>query len=72
MNTTERIKKIEEEVIKKSKQMSSLHSENINLEETNTMLRLELRNRKLKNFSLFLYGMFVGLFTAGLIYIIIK
>lgn len=72
MNTTERIKKIEEEVIKKSKQMSSLHSENMNLEEANTILKLELRNRKLKNFSLFLYGMFVGLFTAGLIYIIIK
>ena len=67
-----RVKDIEKEVIRKSKQMASLHSENIKLEEINAMLKLQLQDKKLIKFNIFLYGMMVGLFIESLIYIAIK
>ena len=67
-----RVKDIEKEVIRKSKQMASLHSENIKLEEIHAMLKLQLQDKKLIKFNIFLYGLMVGIFIGSLIYIAIK
>tara|TARA_B100002049_G_C15877552_1_gene290224 strand:- start:266 stop:487 length:222 start_codon:yes stop_codon:yes gene_type:complete len=67
-----RVKDIEKEVMRKSEQMSSLHSENMKLEEANIMLKLQLQDKKFRKFNIFLYGIMVGLFIGGLIYIIVK